>query len=549
MLTGCSYAPSDVYYTFETPRGTLTGIANNEVYENIFNIVNESDPVPKVAPQAWGFTWYGTVEWIPSLVRDGEEYANKLQKMLMRYQAIGSGQDAATAYRIDDFSEHEMTFDAAFMLEGKFPVQLTEKADSKSQDAFLNDAIDSLANGSLVSRSHYVQQYQSGIREVFSLLNMTDEQRQRFGSLFAQKIYDNYGFLLLASGAYGGLSVLEGNGDFADYLLKTPLNFIVQYAEESLNESGITDYSPAQINQLAQDLFNLIMSFITSNPGETLDLVANCVKVVDGQAVGGSIPQAHYPEICLAWIQSMDSNYVPNASTTFSQGGYRIARANGPVDILVYNEEDELIFSSEPDAPDDVSASLSSTVTTAGETLIYIPAGSEYSLELLATGDGEVSYAVNEYNPLAGGIIRIMAFPELAVSEDDVLFAALPAWEEDLREGSSSCEYSLAIATQTSAYSLSATEAEPIEAEANLTGEDALEALFEIQADSNESSLGAVMGSGMARLGDWAAVSAYPLKNASFTGWYSKGELVSHDVNYRFRVDSDTTVTAVFVDE
>lgn len=322
VLSGCTYTPSDVYaYTFETPRGTLTGISNSEIYGNIFNIVNESDPVPKVAPQAWDFTWYGTVKWIPSFAIDGDAYAAKLEKMLSRYEAIGSGQDAASAYRIDDFSEHEISFDVAYMLDGKFPVQFVEKEDSRNQDAFLNDAVDSLATESLVSRANYVEQYQNGIREVFSILNMSDEQRQRFGSLLAKKIYDNYGFLLLASGAYGGLSVLEGNDDFAEYLLKTPMSFMVQYAEESLNESGITDYSPAQIEQLGQDLFRLVMGFVTNNPGETLDLVSNCVKVVDGQIVGGGIPQAHYPEICLAWIQSMDSNYAANAYATFSKGG------------------------------------------------------------------------------------------------------------------------------------------------------------------------------------------------------------------------------------
>lgn len=216
---------------------------------------------------------------------------------------------------------------------------------------------------------------------------------------------------------------------------------------------------------------------------------------------------------------------------------------------MVYNEGGELVVSTGTGSADDRPARMSSTVTNADETLVYIPAGSGYSIELQATDEGQVAYAVNEYNPLIGGVTRIVTFPEVSVSEGDELLAALPAWEEDLREESSSCEYSLALVAQSSIYSLSAPAAEQISTEADLAGEEAHRALYDIQAISSESSLGAVMGSGKARLGDWAAVTAYPLEGASFAGWFNEGELVSHDAKYRFRVDSDITLSAVFEKE
>ena len=50
-----SYQRKDVYgYCFETPAGALSEEVNGDSkYDNIFNIINQSDPVPYVAPAAW----------------------------------------------------------------------------------------------------------------------------------------------------------------------------------------------------------------------------------------------------------------------------------------------------------------------------------------------------------------------------------------------------------------------------------------------------------------------------------------------------------------
>lgn len=54
-------------YCFATPR-TTKDFANKS-YENIFNIVGPSDPIPQVAFSSWGFGRYGTTLYLP-----GEEY-------------------------------------------------------------------------------------------------------------------------------------------------------------------------------------------------------------------------------------------------------------------------------------------------------------------------------------------------------------------------------------------------------------------------------------------------------------------------------------------
>ena len=51
-----TYSPQDIFtYCFETPAGALTvQVKNRQEYNNIFNIINSSDPVPYVAPPRWG---------------------------------------------------------------------------------------------------------------------------------------------------------------------------------------------------------------------------------------------------------------------------------------------------------------------------------------------------------------------------------------------------------------------------------------------------------------------------------------------------------------
>lgn len=60
-------APLDgIYaYTFATPELTLMGNTGEPLYDNIFNILNPSDMVPRMPLAAWGFGRYGHDLWLP----------------------------------------------------------------------------------------------------------------------------------------------------------------------------------------------------------------------------------------------------------------------------------------------------------------------------------------------------------------------------------------------------------------------------------------------------------------------------------------------------
>lgn len=77
-----SYQRKDVYgYCFETPAGALSEEVNGDSkYDNIFNIINQSDPVPYVAPAAMGFGRYGIDRYLPSAESEPEDYADLKRK-------------------------------------------------------------------------------------------------------------------------------------------------------------------------------------------------------------------------------------------------------------------------------------------------------------------------------------------------------------------------------------------------------------------------------------------------------------------------------------
>lgn len=88
--------PGDIYaYGFEVPAGTLFSLAKDEnkvskrEYQYIHNIINNNDPVPKVAPKYFDFTRYGIDHTIPtSSIQDG--YEEVKETMLKSYQALDS---------------------------------------------------------------------------------------------------------------------------------------------------------------------------------------------------------------------------------------------------------------------------------------------------------------------------------------------------------------------------------------------------------------------------------------------------------------------------
>lgn len=518
--------PQDIYaYCFETPAGALKAeVEDKDEYDNIFNILNRNDPVPKVAPVQMGFLRYGVDKFIVDQVTDNNYFVFK-EKMLEKYNEL----DSTDNYVVDDFQMKKLNFgiintgNSHTMNVTKIPeISIdNDTEDHTTQGAYIDDLIDKLVKENIKTRTNYVNEYQDDIRQICKVVFGTEKgQWKVFVSKLSEKAAQNIGMLLLST----NILLQPYTGTTSD-LLKS-------YAIESLGEAGITDYDEREIDSLVASLAKLTVSFSLNHPS----MLATAICNIEG------LGAAHYPELCLAWMQSMDSNYSSELAQ-FGTGSYRIVRINCPVDVEVYNDKSgELAAKIVSDIPQKIEgSSIISAINEDGEKVVYLPVDCSYSIKLIPTAKGVLNYSVNEYNSGAGEINRVVNYYDIPIDSGKLLAAYIPQYsEEDISSGSANgtnLEYTLYNADN-----------EIITPDVTLNGKDATEAYYMVYVSSENDNYGMVTGQGVRQLGNFAKVSAIPNNGYKFDGWYDEeNNCISKDADYRFCVKEEVSLIAKFV--
>lgn len=514
-LDDCNLELKDVFaYTFETPAGVVEAGARDSKYNNIFNIININDPVPMVAPSDWGFMRYGVDKHISTPEVDGKDaYRKNVTAMLKRYQEMGGYE----GYVVDDFKMKKIKIDGSDILPGDEPFAsiIDDKEDNRSQGAFLDSYINILAKNYIKNRSKYVKKYQDGIRDACGIFFGTEsEKTEKLFRLVKEKFSKNWGWLICEHlRPYGG----------TDAVYKR----VSKYLKECLDEAEITNYSQDDFEKSVTILLDLVVSVASRHPNLTTTLVFNL----------SGIGQAHYPELCLAWMQSMDENYTTDAEGSFSTGKYRIVRINCPIDVTVYDAGGNVLASIIDDMPQPDSHVVVS-FTDEGEKLVYLPVNHDYEIKLSATDDGVMNYAVQEYDPNAGETNHMVLFHDIEIKEGQEFRAYLPSYS------TADTESRTGTAAGT-AYTLFSGETQiPLSEE--LTNEAVFNAYYNVDASADNSEKGIVFGSGIWQYGTFAKVTAFAYEGYEFDGWYEGDNQVSSEAEYRFRVAKDIELVAVF---
>ena len=77
---------SGIYcYTFATPEVTTFDNAHDALYDNVFNVMNPSDMVPRLPLESWGYTRYGHDLWLPGYGDEG--FDEKYEAMCEAFEA------------------------------------------------------------------------------------------------------------------------------------------------------------------------------------------------------------------------------------------------------------------------------------------------------------------------------------------------------------------------------------------------------------------------------------------------------------------------------
>lgn len=518
-LGGCTLAGKDLYaYCFETPAGSTVSDSNtNSKYFNIFNIINDNDPVPKVAPAVLGFCRYGRDIHLATAATSSN-YADQKAKMLKKYFAL----PGIDSYKVDLFQMKKISIDFEYNFPlgvSVKPVIVNDYKNNYTQNVFLNEFVTKLTKEQLKSRSNYVDKFQYDIREACGVYFGTESsQWKAFQDDFVDRLKSNIGWLIASTTKVGSA------------ILGSPIDLVQDYAVESLHAVGITDYTRDDIYGLAKIVGGLVIGFAVSHPNLTATLVLNI----------SGIGEAHYPELCLAWMQSLDPNYEPGAAASFHNSAYRIIRINCPVDINVYDKSGKLVASIVDGEPQEITDStIICSINEDGEKEIILPPDMTYQVQIIATGDGTVSSSMSEYSLTAGDITRISNYYDLPIVTGDTYTYEVPELSMDELEAG-------LLNGSSSSYAMYDKDNNLIAPSIELSGTDAGEAYYMVDAVSDNEAYGYVTGGGMRAVGGYALLNACCLEDAEFEGWYIDDVKVSEEAEYRFRVEKDVTVVAKF---
>ena len=534
-LPGVSLAHKDLYvYTFEAPQGALrsavTGSGHGD-YTNIHNIINLNDPVPLVAPYPWGFSRYNNDIWLPSAFTSSS-FSSQRSAMLTQYNRLEGAR--AAGYKIQESStQQNLRVDRSKWLPGGDPLWWWEDSEVSQRDVLI-DSVYFLANDVLESRANYYSNLQDGVREIFGVLNDGSDKMDLFIEEFASRLDGGtiVGFLALGT----LVNPLKSFEDWVNEVSKRVQAFVRENVQDIAADLRIAVTS-LFIDSLAKVMGDLIVSVAMDVWDNNTDSVNLIIKLVD-LIMSGSIPQAHYPEICLAWMMSRDTNYYGSTEAGKIPDTHRIIRINCPVDVSVYDGNELLVASIVNDIKQDVDSSVICFINNKGEKIVYLPADEDYQIKLQATDDGEVTYSVGEYSSVDNVVLRLVNYYSVPITNEDYLLGVVPAFSaEEIESGTpngSSVEYKLLDSS-----------GNEVTGKEELSEAEVSENYFKVSVVADNDS-GYVDGSGTFVKGSFARVEAQPLSGSSFLGWYVDDNLVSNDSVYRFGVIEDVTLIAKF---
>ena len=554
-----TYAPEDVYaYCFEPPAGALADdVRNQSVYYNIFNIVNQSDPVPFVAPSSLGFARYGIDRYLPS-AQASSNYLTERAAMLRIYNAM----DGAAPYDVDNFRMRRLNLKNLFSKEKS--VVEEDLKNNYSQGVYLSNYVTTLAKEYIKDRQNYVTRYQDEIREVCSILyGCSDAQQKALSDALTAQISANWPKAVTAY--FNPLATDE-----------EVYSIVSDWLAAAVKEANVTDYDEETVRSAGAALSDLLVNLLIQHPNEAATLAQNL----------HGIAEAHYWDLCFAWMASMDENYKRGAEVSFNQGNYRIVRVNCDVDVSVKDDSGKVVAQIVNENPQDIrGSSIISAINENGEKIVILPVDSAYRVAVTrreepeaaglmgaeggqsgtvsgsangttetpsgnangangttasANGAGETAQSVNigidEYSAQTADITRGVDYLDIPLEPGETLESVIPAVKEE----------EIPVGSKT-AYRMTAADGSNVDSVSNLAGEAAASAAYMVTADPSDVRFGMVLGGGAFRYGDFAQLEATPHDGYAFAGWRdAQNTLVSAENPYRLPVTENVSLTAVF---
>jgi hypothetical protein len=228
---------------------------------------------------------------------------------------------------------------------------------------------------------------------------------------------------------------------------------------------------------------------------------------------------------------------IAESEETLKIGKSREIVIDGPVDVEVYNRSGELVTTIIDGVPQE---NVYYRYAIHGEKVVSLDARSEYTIKLIATGDGLMTCAVHEKR--STDVKRILVYYDVPITKGQIVEFLAPTYsDQDLNSyDSSKTEYKLS------------TNGTIIEKNLELSGE-ALETAW-LSVSKQTFYVNSLKGYDDFKftpevqhvwIGSNAQLEAIMYPNWKFTGWYDEDEIfVTSDLIYRFRPERDRVISA-----
>ena len=368
-IGGISLEKENIFaYTFSTPRGVPRLILDEQsVYTNIHNVLSPADIVAWVAPQLWGFGRYGVDHFIPERGMLGNPAAFDNMVALLYDLDIGRSR-AGIVYDHGELRHVTQAFEAV-RLDGVtlFPPGVNFVSYYALMSPFLLQATNNLAAG-VTGQGNYAEMLE-GLMQGLTTVSLGDDELSDRMDLVFEIFMSRLGIhnaleIAMAFMADGirGLSALAAH-----------------YLYESMIEAGIEIEGGFAFGAAFMDAFAYIGLEGTMAIINNLDVLAT----------------THHPEFLLAWLMSQDSNF--GGTFTGFTPTYRRMTVHGPADIRVYGESGRLVAEFIGAEPQNVGSHIIATQAGNGEMVVYLPADMGYTVEITATGTGNLGLTVVEF--------------------------------------------------------------------------------------------------------------------------------------------------------
>ena len=236
-------------------------------------------------------------------------------------------------------------------------------------------------------------------------------------------------------------------------------------------------------------------------------------------SITGPAACAHYPELCLAWLDSMDDNTIISLNSM-----YRKIFINCPVDVEVIGSNGEVVARIVDDVVENIEYGVVAYLDDQGQKVLILPADGKYNVILNATDNGAITYTVAEYQTNDGTIDRVVSYFNVPITEGDVLIGNVEASAYE------SCAYALSLQDKQLIPNI----------------DQKHNGVQEYEITVNVTGNGTASGEGIYLVGEYAKICATPTANTEFIGWYENDILISEDLEYRFLVDNNRALVAKF---